>query len=399
MPSRRRFLALAGGATVATLAGCTSTSPDSPPPSDPQTIADPDRRLFAATGEWSTFGANAANNRVVDDGQAPVDGVAERWRVDAGYATLEPLVDGDVVYVPSWSGTLRALDAEDGSERWSLSDTAGYPVVRDDTLYTGVSDGLLAVDADDGTERWRRSLDGDGSATVATMPASDWLLAARGETLSRVETGEGAVRWSRRLVGPVVGAATYPTRLAAVATEAGKLYLLGADGTAYGEVTLPSRPRTPPVAGSDGVYANCLDGRTYGVVLERPPRNDVDWSVETGWAEAGMAVHDDLYVAGTQGLTAIDPDSGEKRWSESTGTDGDTAPVLGRDTLFVGGDALYAFDPTPESGLLDGGGPALRFSESFHGGVGPGPVVDDGRLYAVVETAEETHELLAFDPA
>jgi outer membrane protein assembly factor BamB len=112
-----------------------------------------------------------------------------------------------------------------------------------------------------------------------------------------------------------------------------------------------------------------------------------------------MAVHGDLYVAGTGGLTAIDPETGEKRWGHETGTRRNTAPVVGRDTLFVGGDALYAFDPTPGAGPLASGGPALRYSKEFAGPVGPGPVVDDGRLYVVAETGDRDRELLAFDPA
>ena len=70
-----------------------------------------------------------------------------------------------------------------------------------------------------------------------------------------------------------------------------------------------------------------------------------------------------------------------------------TAPCYGRDTLFVGGDRLWALDPTPSGGA----GPAVRFERSFAGRVGPGPVVDDGRLYVVAETAPDTHHLLAFD--
>lgn len=162
MPSRRRFLALAGTAAATTLAGCSAVGPDDPPSADPRTIDDPDRHVVGATGEWSTFGANAANNRVVHDGQAPVGGLVERWRVDASHAAREPIVVGDTVYHSAQSGQLRALDVDDGSERWRVEDTTSYPLVRDGTLYVGTREGLLVLDAETGAEHWRWEPDEGG---------------------------------------------------------------------------------------------------------------------------------------------------------------------------------------------------------------------------------------------
>ncbi|WP_435152219.1 hypothetical protein [Haladaptatus sp. DFWS20] len=71
MLSRRRFLAL--GAVTA-FAGCTATADDPPEPGSNQST-DPDRHIYGADGEWSSFGCNASNTRAVADGRAPVDGV------------------------------------------------------------------------------------------------------------------------------------------------------------------------------------------------------------------------------------------------------------------------------------------------------------------------------------
>ncbi|ELZ02421.1 pyrrolo-quinoline quinone [Natrialba asiatica DSM 12278] len=60
-----------------------------------------------------------------------------------------------------------------------------------------------------------------------------------------------------------------------------------------------------------------------------------------------------------------------------------TAPAYGRDTIFVGDDRLWALDPTP--GDSPAGGPAVRFGHEFAGRVGPGPIHDDGTLYAVAQ--------------
>jgi outer membrane protein assembly factor BamB len=89
----------------------------------------------------------------------------------------------------------------------------------------------------------------------------------------------------------------------------------------------------------------------------------------------------------------VDTESGSATWREPVGDWPQTAPTVARDTVFVGGDALYAFDPTP--GGDPAGGPALRFEHSFAGRVGPGPVLDDGTLYVAAEVEEDEVALVA----
>ena len=68
--------------------------------------------------------------------------------------------------------------------------------------------------------------------------------------------------------------------------------------------------------------------------------------------------------------------------------------VTGRETIFIGGDRLWALDPSPDDGIFRSA-PAVRYEKTFYGRVGPGPVLDDGVLYVVVETGEESTHLLA----
>lgn len=397
MPSlRRRSLLAALGATTASLAGCSSTpEPDDPPQAETADAIDADNHVYGATGEWASVGCNASNTRSVDDGQAPVDGLTERWRVEVAQlgSRSEPIVADDRVYVREPTDSLRVLDAADGSELWT-HDARTAPLVRD-LVYVGSSDGLLALDPSDGTTQWSAPV-----GTVTGPPATyagDWLYVPVGETLYRIDARSGEVDWSRRLFGRIVGpVAVYSGYGVVAVTEAGQLAMLSSDGgSGQGYWSLPARPQTHPTVDTDGIYVNCLDGTTYGVELENAPRYTIAWDVETGWANGGLAVSSGVYAAGTRGLFAIDPESGEERWHHGTGDWRHTAPALGRDTLFVGGDRLYALDPTPGDSL--DGGPAVRFEREFHGRVGPGPVLDDGSLYVVAQTGSEAFHLLAFD--
>jgi outer membrane protein assembly factor BamB len=389
------MLAALGTAATVGVAGCAATgpTPDDPPTPGNEPDTDPGDHVHGATGAWSSFGCNAGNTREVADGQAPVAGVTERWRVEVGGLNrAEPVVADGRVFLRRGGDTLVVYDAADGSELWRTG-AETLPLVREDTVYVGGVNHLRALDAADGSERWRTEFDVPASVATPATHDGDDLLVPAGESVHWVNADTGEVDWSRRLFGRVVGpAAFYQGHLAVVATEAGKVYALDDSGTGWGEWSLPARPQAPPTTDTDGIYVNCLDSSTYGISLENAPRLDVDWSVHTGWANAGLAVNTHLYVAGTGGLTAIDPEDGSERWTHDTGDWRHTAPALARDTLFVGGDALYAFDPTPSGG----DGPARRFSESFEGAVNA-PVLDDGVLYVVAKTGADAHHLLALE--
>ena len=390
--SRRSVLATLGAAMG--LAGCTSR-PDEPPLPGADELPDPDRHIFGADGEWSSFGCNASNTRAVADGKAPVDGVDEQWRVEVPQLTSqEPVVAGGRVYLVTQE--LRVYDASDGTELWTNADARATPLVRGETAFVGTSNGLLALDAKTGEPKWERTFTEDASVRAPTMYGSDWLYVPVGETIYRVNAETGDIDWSRRLFGRALGSpAIYSGFFVAVATEAGKLFLLDDDGTGWGEWDFPSTPQASPTADTDGIYCNCADGRTYGIDLENEPRGEIDWSVQTGWASGGLAAAKHLYAVGIEGLYAVDPERGERVWTYDTGNWRQTAPALGRDTLFVGGDRLYALDPTPTLNLLDG--PAKRFEKSFAGRVGPGPVLNDGVLYTIAQTGESSFHLLALE--
>ena len=91
---------------------------------------------------------------------------------------------------------------------------------------------------------------------------------------------------------------------------------------------------------------------------------------------------------------AIESDSGAVRWTHPIGEWRHTAPAIGRETIFIGGDRLWALDPSPDDGVF-GSAPAVRYEKTFSGRVGPGPVLNDGVLYVVANTGEESINLLA----
>ncbi|MDG5761432.1 PQQ-binding-like beta-propeller repeat protein [Natronococcus sp. A-GB1] len=94
-------------------------------------------------------------------------------------------------------------------------------------------------------------------------------------------------------------------------------------------------------------------------------------------------------------MRATDADSGQQRWEFGIGDSSRMAPAVGRETVFVGGDRLWALDPAPTGDPSDG--PAVRFEREFEGSVGRGPVLDDGVLYVVADVGDNEVALMALE--
>ena len=401
MPSRRRYLATVAAGALAGVAGC-SNPVGRPAASDPPDASTPpltpDRHVYGADGGWSSFGCNAANTRSVhgiDAGEAPVDGVEEQWRVEVpGLQRRAPVVADGRVFLPG-RDAMRVYGADDGTELWRVGGVRDEPLVRGDTVYVAdsVDRAVRALAVEDGSRLWSVSVD---APPVGPMQyPGESLIVGAGETVHALDPASGEEAWSRRLFGRVLRSPpVWNGHAAAVATEAGEVSLLRlSDGEGVWRYRLPAPPTCPPSADTDSVYVTCLDGTTYALGDDGSPGRDPSWSVETGWTRVGLALDSGLLFAGTAtGLHALDAESGGVRWTHALGDWDVTAPAIGRDTLFVGGDRLWALDPTEGGGDA---GPPVRFERSFHGRVGPGPVLDDGTLYVVAETGEESTHLLA----
>ncbi|MDF9746837.1 PQQ-like beta-propeller repeat protein [Natrinema salsiterrestre] len=403
MPSTRRTLLASVGATGGSvaLAGCSLLSrvrgPDDPPPSGVDELPDPGNSARGANGEWSTFGCNGANTREVADGQAPVDGVTERWRVEVAQTAYQaPVVAGGRVYQPDVD-TLRVLDATDGSQLWTTETVGTVPLLWNDVAYVSTGDAIRALEADTGEQLWEREFETPGVVTTPATRAGEQLVCGAGERVVALDPDDGSVRWDREVFGQVQNhPAVFKAHWFVITTRAGMVYLLDGDGTGGRRWQLPAEPTAPPSADTDSVYVNCRDGTTYALMddgLSDPTRN---WTADTGWADRGIAVADGIaLVANGQGIHAVDTESGDRYWDYDIGDWRHTAPAYGRDTVFVGGDRLRALDPTP--GDSPSGGPAVRFEREFAGRVGPGPVLDDGTVYVVAQVDDGTYALLALE--
>lgn len=199
--------------------------------------------------------------------------------------------------------------------------------------------------------------------------------------------GDPMVLWTAPTAGPMVGA---PAIVDGVAYVADGLFAAGglraidtATGTELWNVALPGLPFGSSPAVADGVaYVGDLDGNVSAVDLAV---REVTWTVRVAdTVSSSPAVADGLVVVNADDVvTALDPATGEARWTFANGGDGgytlESSPAVVDGTVFA---TSVGSDGDPSMWALDAATGEQRWSYSPPApGLGT-PVYDDGVVYA-----------------
>lgn len=191
------------------------------------------------------------------------------WRTSLGLfgeCDAPPLaLEGGLVVVRTRAGTVVALDAASGAERWRvevepapfdpLDPAPGRPLAAAGGALVREGARGLVVLGPDGKERWRASVRGD--VTGAPCVASGLAVVVAEKTLQAFKAAGGELAWSVRvpltpLSGPVAG------------PKGSVSYAL--DGGGVGRVSLEGKAQSPEKELVDGAIA-CIEGDGQRVVI------------------------------------------------------------------------------------------------------------------------------------
>ncbi|MFD7504054.1 PQQ-binding-like beta-propeller repeat protein [Streptomyces sp. NPDC059850] len=138
-----------------------------------------------------------------------------RWRFEAPAVFLSPpayapgpAVTGGGIYVADYLGTVYALDASNGRDRWRIATEARGSVepvlVADGSVHLGSGSALYTLDAVTGTPKWRFAAGGEviGSPVVADGRVH---FGSADHCLYTVDAAGGQLRWKLATGGEITG--------------------------------------------------------------------------------------------------------------------------------------------------------------------------------------------------
>jgi outer membrane protein assembly factor BamB len=356
------------------------------PPPDPPSMP-PSWTVDTGAPVWAGV---AASDGVVyvgnDDGAITAIREADRavlWTRRAGGAIrATPAVAAGSVYVHADDGVVYCLDTGDGTERWrarvdraverippgqagSRYDSYSSSVLLvDGTAYVGTAGGsLVALNAADGSERWRHEA-GEAILGTPSVGGGRVYYADFSGRVAALEAQAGEVLWSTPTAGAIVSSPALAGDVLVVGNRAYDLLALSAaDGSvawtyyywfSWVESSATIRDGVAYVGSSDGQRLHAFDAAT----------GRLQWSAPTGgstWAQP--AVDDTRVYVGTVGVAdyivahrghflAVDRATGQPAWRFTTERAGEAAtwgfassPTVGQRAVYAGGldGRLYAF--------------------------------------------------------
>jgi outer membrane protein assembly factor BamB len=384
--NRRRFLAAAGTAVAAGVAGCGGRSRS----------ADPDATRARSTSTWPSAAKDAANTRYAPGSSTPTSRSAG-WQMPVGSVErFPPIVTDDGVFVLS-RGALHGFD-RDGTERWTVAidgDTfvRGAPTSRPRGNWVALGTGagrLRLFDAGDGTVVVDRTFSSAlGAAVVAPARTRELYVAtARGRVHAFRRTPDGwTALWRHDAFGDVDVAPAVGERVV-VATTAG-VEALDAGGAGRWRQDLPEPAVARPTLVDGVVLVGTRGHRLHAFDVETGDR--LWWRTIVEDAHAGESIEgiaaapDRVYVTDSRACHALTLADGQRLWRHHDWEHSFGPPVAVDDAVLVAtDDGLFAFGSD--------GGPGF-------GSVRPDPVqwrfTPRGSARALAVTDERTYLTVA----
>ncbi len=253
----------------------------------------------------------------------------QKWTFDTGGPILSsPTVVGGTVYIGSTDQHLYALDAEDGTEKWRFktgSEVISPACVVDDVLLYPSRNHLYALDAAAGTELWSFATDVEEFSSFPTVSRGTVYVGANERDLYALDVEDGTEKWTADIGGRVVWSPSVADGVLYVASADQQMYALDpTDGTEYWKFDAGSSLGSPPLVADDTVYVGVNDRDDGGskVYALDASQGDEIWSSNIpGVQTPPTVVGQTLYVCFNPVVYALDTKTGDRKWTLELSTE------------------------------------------------------------------------------
>ncbi|WP_455448104.1 outer membrane protein assembly factor BamB family protein [Natrinema thermotolerans] len=311
----------------------------------------------------------------------------ERWSTDVRTVDTSPTVVDDTVYVDA-SSTIRALDAETGDQLWERPmggavETA--PTVVDGTVFLGDANTVVALDAATGEQNWEFRTQELNASTPTVVGGTVFVGSSPNVKDSddggifAIDAATGDQIWHHQTKGYVASAPTVAASSVFVGDEAGNAYRIDAQSgdRLWSSGTSDAVYETPTVANGT-VFVSAMDGTLHAFKIS----GGGQWSTQfDGYLGSPPTVAGDtVYIGTTTGtLYALDTQTGDRRWSYASANESLTGATVSNGVVYLSGDAGHVEAVQAHSGASSTGS-RVRFGTFGHTNSWAGEPVEFGEI-------------------
>jgi len=332
-------------------------------------------------GDWPLPRADLASTGAVTT-ELP-DDLSVIWEFKADEAIeATPVIVDDTVYLADATGTLYAVDAKLGTEKWRLTTELGFttgPAVQDGLLVIGDLDGIVyAVDAASGKERWKAVTKAEISGS-ASFDRDHALITSQDGNLYAFSLADGKLVWTYETQDQVRCSPTIAGDRTFLGGCDGKLHSVNLkDGKSMSEPLPLGGPTgsTPAVQGTKA-FLPIMDGAVIAFDWET---NKELWRYEDEERaqeyRSSPAVKDDLVIVSSQNkqVDALNTETGKRVWRHTLRRRADASPIIaGNDCWIAATDGRLL-----RLSLIDG---TEKWQYEINGQFLASPAIANDRLY------------------
>ncbi len=219
-----------------------------------------------------------------------------------------PTIQDNKLYATSWNGDVVKIDIGSGNKLWETNigwSSESSPIINDDMVFVGSSEGLFAINKETGDIKWQKKL-GSVSSQPAFIDGFVYCGSHDGNVYA-FDSKKGTLEW------------TYHT--------GNEIY-------------------SSPIIDNNILYVGSNDGYIYAIDIQNGKEK---WSYETGGAVCSSPLVCDgvIYIGSwDNNLYALESKTGNLQWKFTAGWGIDSSPAIDDNNLYVGceDNTFYALD-------------------------------------------------------
>ncbi|SRR5260221_994063 len=261
-----------------------------------------------------------------------------KWKIKSGPIFGSPVVDNNIVYFASQDSALRAVDAQQGKEKWKFSfynASRSTPAIDKDNLYIISEDGILYnINKNTGKLIWQfvtpqgvlgeRKYDRADYYQSSPVVHNEKVYFGLGDYLYVVNTANGTIAWNFKTGNLVHTKPSISNDKVIFGSYDGNVYALNNQtGSLVWKFKTVGQRYFPngevmgnPVAIRNQVFVGARDFNFYAIEANS---GYCHWNKQfpKGWALSATPLNDSILYVGTSDdylMIAMDPHSGTEAW-------------------------------------------------------------------------------------